>query len=367
MTSTKSPRDLKIIMVVGTRPNLVKAAPVYDALVQHKGVEVLIAHTGQHYDPNMDCDVARSLGLPSPTWQSSTSKIGYEGTRVWLRDIFRRCKPDAVIVIGDVDSTYHAAMAGRDASCAIIHVESGLRSGDTTMPEERNRIAVDKIAHLLLATEQSGVDNLQMEGVPGRIELVGSFTVDALVRQLPRADADTILREMKLQPRSYALATIHRQSNVDSLAALQRIVELLQTAIDESGLAVVWPIHPRTRKRIDEFSVRLPAGNLQLCEPVDYTRFIKLMKEAALILTDSGGIQEETTYLGIRCITFRDTTERPATILSGTNDLLPDLAPDSLRLLLKKNKKAKPVEFWDGKASQRAARCIIDFLAATTG
>jgi len=353
-------------MVVGTRPNLVKAAPVYDALAAEPGVCVRIAHTGQHYDPNMDSQVAKSLSLPEPAWKTSTHSSGFEETHRWLVGLFQSERPSAVIVIGDVNSTLHAANAAKEAGCTLVHVEAGLRSRDLTMPEERNRIAVDKIADLLLVSEPAGMENLRSEAVCGHSVLVGSCTVDALVRQLEKARHSTVLENLGLRPQSYILCTMHRPANADDREKLSQIVRLLIVAARHTRRQVVWPIHPRTLGRLHEYGIQIPAEHLMVIEPLDYSEFTRLMQEAALVLTDSGGIQEETTYLGVRCITFRDSTERPITIEKGTNDLLPTLDQAQLVMLLGSAKPGGPVEYWDGKAARRCARALMEFLRGHT-
>jgi len=354
-----------LAIVVGTRPNFVKAAALYDALCsrEFKAVKVSIAHTGQHYDKNLSQDLLDDLGLPPPTWQGVCAGDDHESTvnraKAWLLDLFNRIKPEAVIVIGDVDSTVAGAYAAKEAGIPLIHVEAGLRSGDLRMPEERNRIEVDRLSDLLLVSEPSGLRNLIAEGVKGTRKEVGSLTVDSCLKHAERES--NILEYLGLEHGRYVLSTMHRPSNVDMLESMADTLNIMDVAGKHLGVDVIWPMHPRTASRMLEYGPVLTDG-IRIVDPVCYTAFIHLEKHSALILTDSGGIQEEATALGVPCITWRENTERPITVSRGSNVLLtPGTSSDVIKAIDARRRMLVP-KMWDGKSADRAVEAIIKTL-----
>ncbi len=362
----------KVISVVGARPNFVKIAPVHRAFMQHRDVvEHKICHTGQHFDKKMSQIFFDELEMPVPDFNlgvgggshaQQTAKIMVEFEQVLLAE-----KPDLVIVPGDVNSTLAAALVAIKLHIPVAHVESGLRSFDRSMPEEINRILADEIADLLFVTEQSGLDNLKKEGKPeDKIIFTGNVMIDSLVHYLPKIEQSTILNEIGMVPQKYILATFHRPSNVDSDENLTEIVGLLsRLALD---YPIVFPVHPRTRNNLERLQL-LPklSSNVVLLDPIGYLQFLHLTKYAALVITDSGGIQEETTFLGVQCLTVRNNTERPSTVDLGTNQLLGQdygLVEKTAREVLAGNiKKGTIPPLWDGQAALRIVASVLKFLS----
>lgn len=354
-----------ILHVVGARPNFIKAAPVLRALAAKKGVRQTLVHTGQHYDVNMSDVFFRQLGMPAPDVSlgvgSGTHAAQTAAVLLGLEPVLLERKPDVVVVYGDVNSTMAAALAASKLHIPVAHVEAGLRSGDRAMPEELNRIITDAISDLLFTPSSDGDANLLKEGVARKkIRFVGNVMIDTLIRLLPAARRPA---EPKLVGR-YVLVTLHRPANTDEPAAL---ADLMRALIAIAKLApVVFPIHPRTRARLNDAGFKAPAdGSLRLIEPLGYLEFLALQKDAALVVTDSGGIQEETTYLGVPCLTIRTTTERPVTISAGTNKLVRDSAslPREAAAALKREKKSgRTPKLWDGKAGERVAAALLAWL-----
>ncbi|MGB9771708.1 MAG: non-hydrolyzing UDP-N-acetylglucosamine 2-epimerase [Candidatus Kapaibacteriota bacterium] len=364
-------KKVKVVSVVGARPNFMKVAPIHRMLIKHsEGVQHLICHTGQHYDYEMSRVFFEDLGLPKPdfylevgsgTHGEQTGKILIEFEKVCLQE-----QPDLVIVVGDVNSTIAATLAATKIGIKTAHIEAGLRSFDRTMPEEINRIATDSICDYLFVTEESGLRNLKREGhTDEQIFFVGNTMIDSLVYILPKIEASQILQNLSVEEKKFALMTLHRPSNVDDRLQLEEIIEVIEYICKK--LKLVLPLHPRTRKNIEIFGldVRLKKiENLILTEPLGYLDFIKLMKNSKFVITDSGGIQEETTYLGIPCITMRTTTERPITCEIGTNRLVP---PNKEKLIQTINLvlNSARVEYqipplWDGKAAERIVNIILN-------
>ena len=355
-----------ILHVVGARPNFIKAAPVLRALSGRKDVRQTLVHTGQHYDVNMSDVFFRQLGMPKPDVSlgvgSGTHAAQTAQVLLGLEPVLLERKPDIVVVYGDVNSTMAAALAAAKLRIPVAHVEAGLRSGDREMPEEINRIITDAISDLLFTPSQDGDANLAKEGVPRKkIRFVGNVMIDTLIRLLPAA-------KRPAEPRidgPYVLVTVHRPANTDDPRGL---ASLMRALISISKAApVVFPIHPRTRARLDKAGFKAPKdGRLMLVEPLGYLEFLALQRDAALVVTDSGGIQEETTYLGVPCLTVRTTTERPVTVTAGTNRLVRDYArlPREAAAALKRARKpAKPPKLWDGKAGERVAGGLLSWLA----
>ncbi len=353
-----------ILHVVGARPNFMKVAPVMHALSERAGVEQALIHTGQHYDLNMSDVFFQQLGIPEPTVNlevgSGTHAVQTAQIMIHVEPVLLRYKPDLVLVYGDINSTVAAALVCAKLGIRVGHVEAGLRSGDRTMPEEINRLVTDQLADVLFTPSADGNENLMREGIPSaRVYFVGNVMIDTLVRLLPLAPAHFPAN----MPERFALVTLHRPSNVDSLAMLGAIMGTLSAVSRE--IPVVFPVHPRTRARMADLPIALPE-QLHLLNPVGYLEFLALQQRAALVITDSGGIQEETTYLGVPCLTVRENTERPVTISCGTNRLV---GQDMTRLraeigiiLNGQRPQGQLPPLWDGKASQR----IADIIAAQT-
>jgi UDP-N-acetylglucosamine 2-epimerase (non-hydrolysing) len=344
-----------ILHVVGARPNFVKAAPVLRA-IRKRGLRQTLVHTGQHYDRNMSDVFFTQLEIPEPdvnlgvgsgTHASQTAEI-----MRCFEPVVLESKPDMVLVYGDVNSTVAAALVCSKLLIPVGHVEAGLRSFDRTMPEEINRIVTDRLADILFTPSEDGDANLLHEGVPKeRIHLVGNVMIDSLIQLLPAA------RKLPKNgfPDRFALVTLHRPSNVDDSDSLRAILKSLMKMGKE--LSIVFPVHPRTRQRIAEFGI--DTQNLKLLDPIPYIEFLSLQSRATVVITDSGGIQEETTYLGVPCLTLRRNTERPITVTIGTNILVGDdresLAAEMVKIMEGKQKKGIRPPLWDGYAGDRIA------------
>jgi UDP-N-acetylglucosamine 2-epimerase (non-hydrolysing) len=344
--------------IVGARPNFMKMAAVHRPLAGR--LEQLVVHTGQHYDWRMSGIFFDELGVPAPDVNldvgSGTHAAQTAEVMVRLETLLLERRPQMVIVYGDVNSTLAATLVCSKMGIAVAHVEAGLRSRDRTMPEEINRLVTDALADLLFTPSEDGNVNLAAEGVPsGRVYLVGNVMIDTLVRLLPRTDPDRVRESLGIGER-FALVTLHRPSNVDDVTTLAPI--LLVLADLAASCEVVFPVHPRTRARLQESSLPLPAA-VHLVEPLGYLDFLSLQRVAAMVITDSGGIQEESTYLGVPCLTVRDNTERPVTISHGTNQLVgrnPErLRTEAERLLAHRPERKGPPPLWDGHAGDRIA------------
>jgi UDP-N-acetylglucosamine 2-epimerase (non-hydrolysing) len=351
-----------------------KVAPLHRAFVRTGTITSRIVHTGQHYDARMSDIFFRQLEMPEPdvylgigsgSHAQQTARVMTAFEEVLLQE-----KPDLVLVVGDVNSTLACSLVAAKCHVPVAHVEAGLRSGDRTMPEEINRIVTDSISDYLFVTEQSGLDNLYQEGVPPeKVFFVGNVMIDALVQFRARAAQTTVLDDLKVQPRSYVLMTMHRPSNVDREDGLRRVFETVQALTERHK--VVFPLHPRTRQRLNDFGFGSTLEAMQrvvLTEPLGYLEFLRLMENAAAVVTDSGGIQEETTYLGVPCITLRENTERPVTVDLGTNELM---ALDPRRIARRvsevtsnASRKARQIPpLWDGRAAERIAEALLTLHA----
>jgi UDP-N-acetylglucosamine 2-epimerase (non-hydrolysing) len=357
---------MKIVLVVGARPNFMKIAPLMWEMQGRAGLETFLVHTGQHYDERMSKLFFEQLHIPKPDIDlgvGSGSHV-YQTSEVLKRfePIVLEQKPDCVLVVGDVNSTLSCALTAVKLGVPVAHVEAGLRSFDRTMPEEINRLMTDVISRWLFVTEKNGIENLRREGIPEeRIFLVGNVMIDTLLACRERAEESTILGQWSLEDRPYAVLTLHRPSNVDDPAVFARLFGAITRLQQE--LPIVFPVHPRTRKVLGESGAgRLP--NLILTEPLGYLDFMKLLGHARLVLTDSGGIQEETTVLAVPCLTLRNNTERPITVEQGTNRLV-GLDPErivqaGLEVLNRPDPVGRVPELWDGKAAGR----IVDILTS---
>ncbi|MDE2041023.1 MAG: UDP-N-acetylglucosamine 2-epimerase (non-hydrolyzing) [Patescibacteria group bacterium] len=351
-------RPLKILNIVGARPNFMKMAALYAAYRKHpQEIIPILVNTRQHADPKMSDVFLKSLDLPQPEYDAIID----------IESVIKKETPDIVLVVGDVNSTLAGAKAAQKCGVPVAHVESGLRSGDQTMPEERNRIAVDKISQWLFVTEQSGMDNLKKEGLDtSHAHLVGNVMIDTLIRMMPQIDASPAYQTISDPKLKYAVMTMHRPANVDTKNGLKSIFEVIHI-VAKNNLLVVFPIHPRTlnnveaepelKKQLEQTKNLIPSG------PMPYIDFMNVVKHATVVLTDSGGIQEEAAYLKKPTITLRDSTERPSTVDCGANHIcslskLPLIEKTLKEILADSNIKIADVPFNDGQAADR----IVDIL-----
>lgn len=352
---------MRVVHVVGARPNLMKLAPVHRALANLRAIEQVVVHTGQHYDFNMSDVFFQQLGTSAPdiNLQVGSASHAKQTAEVMVRfeQVVLEQRPDLVLVYGDVNSTVAAALVCAKLAVPVGHVEAGLRSFDRSMPEELNRLVTDQLADLLFTPSEDGNRNLHHEGIPeGKIHLVGNVMIDTLVRMLPvcQAHAPADL------PPCFALVTLHRPSNVDDLAWLKSLLQTLEHM--SSDLTILFPVHPRTKQRMNDIGLNGASSQLRLMEPQPYLSFLALQQRAAVVITDSGGIQEETTYLQVPCLTVRENTERPITVDLGTNILV---GRDSERMrselemiLAGQRKRGQIPPLWDGHAAERIAEVI---------
>ena len=353
---------MKILHIVGARPNFMKAAPVFNALAEYSEATQLIVHTGQHYDVKMSDVFFHELGIPAP---DINLQVGSGSHAVQTAEIMRRFepvvleqKPDWVLVYGDVNSTVAAALVCAKLGTRVGHVEAGLRSFDRSMPEEINRLVTDQLSDLLFTPSEDGDRNLAREGIaPEKVCFVGNVMIDSLIRMLPRVE-EYALKDL---PPRYVLVTLHRPANVDDLDWLKDMF----AALSEIGkeFPVIFPVHPRTQERLRAAGLGESNGSLKLMAPVSYLTFLGLQRGAALVITDSGGIQEETTFLRVPCLTVRDNTERPITVDLGTNQLVgrnvAAVTEASKKTLGGQAKSGEIPPLWDGQASQRIAKILM--------
>ena len=354
-------------LIAAARPNFMKVAPLYKALAAESSwCKVRLVHTGQHYDANMSDAFLRDLGLPEPDAHlgigggSHAQQTG--GVMIAYEEECLRAHPDWVVVVGDVNSTIACTLAAKKLGIKVAHLEAGLRSGDRSMPEELNRIATDALADLLWTPSADGDENLKREGVPPeRIEMVGNIMIDSLEMMRTHIESRRHARALGLERGKFGVVTLHRPSNVDDAAQLAKMV---QVVIDAAArLPVVFPVHPRTKKMLEATGLmkRLAdAPGVRATEPLGYTDFMSLVFDCRYVLTDSGGIQEETTYLGIPCLTLRENTERPVTVKQGTNRLVraETVQPQLQTLLSGQWSKGSVPPLWDGKTAGRVARSL---------
>ncbi|MFH0799364.1 MAG: UDP-N-acetylglucosamine 2-epimerase (non-hydrolyzing) [Pseudomonadota bacterium] len=362
-------RASRISHVIGARPNFMKAAPTYAALARLHLPQRLI-HTGQHYDRSMSDVFFKELSIPVPDINLEVGSASHAAQTAQimtrLEGEFVESRPDLVLVYGDVNSTLAAALVCAKLNIPFGHVEAGLRSFDRTMPEEVNRVVTDQLAELLFTPSQDGDDNLLREGVDAaRIHRVGNVMIDTLVRHLPMAESGGYGSSQGLKKGGYVLVTMHRPSNVDDSAILRGLLDSLFAIA--RGCPVVFPVHPRTRARIEGLAIeQTDQTRIRFIEPVGYLDFLNLQLNAAAVITDSGGIQEETTYLGIPCMTVRENTERPTTVTVGTNMLVgADIArlKDEVGRALRGGwKKGAIPPLWDGGAGERIAKIVAEWL-----
>jgi UDP-N-acetylglucosamine 2-epimerase (non-hydrolysing) len=359
----------KILICVGTRPNLIKITQFDKLLKKHQGIEYRLLHTGQHYDYNMNSIFFEQLGIREPDLFLNIS----QGTQIEVigqilvgaEKYMKEYKPDLVIVPGDVNSTFACGFVARYLGISLAHLESGLRSFDITMPEENNRRLVDCISDYYFITEPSGIENLKKENVPDKnLFYVGNTMIDTLVHSMTEIDKSKVLDQFGLQAKNYFVFTFHRPANVDTEPELTKLVQIISEM--SKKMPVVFPAHPRTRKRISEFNLDkyCQNENIKFSDPLGYFEFMKLVKDSKAVITDSGGIQEETTFLGVPCLTIRQNTERPVTITMGTNVLLDlniDLVMQQVESILNNRfKKGQIPDLWDGKATERIVDIIVN-------
>lgn len=362
-------QDRKIMLVAGARPNFMKIAPVHRAL-REAGIEPILLHTGQHYDAEMSKLFFEQLGIPEP---DINLEVGSASHSVQTAEIMRRFEPVAterrprlVVVVGDVNSTAACSLVAKKLEgVGVAHVEAGLRSFDRSMPEEINRLVTDSLSDLLFTSERSGDRNLEKEGVPqSRVHFVGNVMIDTLRAHLPAARQTDAVAFHKVEPRSYALMTLHRPANVDSAEVLSPMLDAIAEISQQ--LPILFPVHPRTRPAFELWQrKRTQPDQIRPLPPIGYLQFLHLMSEAKCVLTDSGGIQEETTVLGIPCLTLRENTERPATVEQGTNTLVGNdpatIRREALKILRGSAKSGSIPEGWDGHAAERIAKVIAQW------
>lgn len=335
-----------------------KMAPLIAELRKDSEFEQLLVHTGQHYDEQMSAAFFRDLGMPDPDVNLAAGSGSHAVQTAEVMKAFEPVvlehRPDMVIVVGDVNSTLACTLVAAKLGVPVAHVEAGLRSRDRAMPEEINRIVTDQLAEVLLTPSRDGDENLRREGIPDeRIAFVGNIMIDTLHQQLGRARQLGVAEQLGLQRGEYTLVTLHRPSNVDNGEQLRQI---LAAVADLAGRgAIVFPIHPRTRKNVEQFGLQSLLAEIKVVEPLGYPQMLGLMDAASLVLTDSGGIQEETTALGVPCLTLRSSTERPITITQGTNTLVPDRSTASILAAAEASiaKRGRVPEFWDGATAAR--------------
>jgi UDP-N-acetylglucosamine 2-epimerase (non-hydrolysing) len=394
--------EIKVLSVVGARPNFMKIAPFIRAISKHNdspqatvSIEHILVHTGQHYDYQMSQAFFQDLEIPRPDYHldvgSGSHAVQTGKVMIALEKVLLEERPWLVVVVGDVNSTLAAAICAVKLHILVAHIESGLRSFDRAMPEEINRLLTDAISDYLFTPSPDADENLLREGIPReKIFLVGDIMVDSLLHNRSRAEKSTIVRELGLLDGSgnkispYALLTLHRPSNVDSEVVLSGIVQALTEVAN--SLPVIFPVHPRTRGRLQEFGLAhhfkllkrdesragsIDRGGIYLLEPLGYLDFLKLEMNASLVLTDSGGIQEEATVLDVPCLTLRNTTERPVTITHGTNTLVWNdsrlIIEETRRILAGKGKKGSSPELWDGRTAERIVGVLVDRAAKRSG
>jgi UDP-N-acetylglucosamine 2-epimerase (non-hydrolysing) len=357
-----------IYLVAGARPNFIKLAPLVWTLNTRQQVPFQIVHTGQHYDHAMSQAFFDVLAIPEPdvNLEVGSGTQSLQTARILERfdGLLQERPPAAVVVFGDVNSTLACSLAAAKRLIPVVHVEAGLRSFDRSMPEEINRLVTDSLSDLLLVSENSGLLNLQHEGVPAeKVRLVGNIMIDSLVQMLPKALERQAAAHFGLGPENYALLTLHRPSNVDDPATLSRLLHLFADL--SAQLPIIFPVHPRTEKQLESLGFSPPPG-FRMIAPVDYLDSLCLQKQARLVLTDSGGIQEETSCLGVPCLTLRQNTERPVTVELGTSTIVGN-DPSRIRetfeqVLAGRYKLGQPIPLWDGHTAGRVADCLKELL-----
>jgi len=359
-----------IVHVVGARPNYMKIAPLMDALTKVPGIRQILVNTGQHYDEAMSKGFLRELSLPRPDRDlevgSGSHAVQTAKVMMGFEEVCLAEKPDLVVVVGDVNSTMAATLVAAKLLIPVAHVEAGLRSGDRAMPEEINRLVTDRLADLLLTPSSDGDEHLKAEGVPPeKIVLVGNIMIDTLMRHLPIATLDRLRPRLDVKERSYAVLTLHRPSNVDHAETFKGILEAVHEIARD--MPIVFPVHPRTRERVREFGLERYFEGVTLTEPLGYVDFLSLSSHARLVLSDSGGLQEESTALGIPCLTLRENTERPATVTHGTNRVVGTkpaniMAGYRAAMAMTQADLDRRPPLWDGHTAERIAVVLQKYL-----
>ncbi|VAX34862.1 UDP-N-acetylglucosamine 2-epimerase [hydrothermal vent metagenome] len=362
---------MKIISVVGARPNFMKIAPIVEHIKKKRSFQHILVHTGQHYDRKMSKSFFDDLGIPKPDIDlgvgSSTHANQTAQVMVKFEEILFAHQPDLVLVVGDVNSTMACSIVASKLNIPVAHVEAGLRSFDRTMPEEINRLITDSISNILFTTCRDADRNLKKEGVPAKkIFFVGNVMIDTLIKNKKKTASSTVLKTMGLKKQEYVLVTLHRPSNVDNVQSLNNLMDIFANL--QKRTKIIFPVHPRTRKQLIEFGCLEKAKalpNLTFTDPLGYLDFLKLMLNCKMVLTDSGGIQEETSFLKIPCLTLRENTERPITTTLGTNYLVGmkknKIIKIANQILDGKYKKGKAIPYWDGKAAQRIVNVLLQY------
>jgi UDP-N-acetylglucosamine 2-epimerase (non-hydrolysing) len=360
---------MQILHVVGARPNFMKVAPIMRA-IDRLGLEQSLVHTGQHYDDALSDQFFSDLEIPRPNLNLGVGS-GSHGVQtgrmlIALEPVLKRLNPDWLFTVGDVNSTLAAALVAAKLRIPLAHVEAGLRSGDRDMPEEINRVVTDALGDILFTTERAANENLHAEGVdPGRVRFVGNVMIDTLDRFRPRAAERAVHEAMGLEAGEYLLATLHRPENVDDPARLKQLLDALVATSSACRLPLVLPLHPRTARNIRGFGLDQILRALIVLTPLGYLDFLCLLDHAAAVLTDSGGVQEETTVLGVPCLTLRTSTDRPVTLTHGTSQLFHshlDGLPEAVRGRLDEGRRPCRPPLWDGRAAERIAAAIAHEL-----
>ncbi|HUP71341.1 MAG TPA: UDP-N-acetylglucosamine 2-epimerase (non-hydrolyzing) [Acidimicrobiales bacterium] len=352
---------MRVVCVAGARPNFMKVKPVMAAL-ESRGAEVVFVHTGQHYDTAMSEVFLTELGIRAPDHSlgvgSGTHAEQTGRVMAAFEPLCSEVAPDVVVVVGDVNSTMACALVAAKAGCLVAHVEAGLRSRDWAMPEEVNRVVTDRVSDFLLAPSPDAVENLVAEGYrDDQIHLVGNVMVDSLLANLERARARPVLGSLGLSPGGYGVVTLHRPANVDDPSMLKGLLSALSAVAEQCPL--VFPVHPRTRAQLEG---QVMSPSLRLVDPVGYLDFVELEADARLVLTDSGGVQEETTVLGVPCLTLRESTERPITVTHGTNVVVgldPERIVAEATRVLRDGVEPRCPPLWDGRAGERIASVLL--------
>jgi len=358
----------RILNIVGARPNFMKIAPIHTQMQQTDSIEPILIHTGQHYDERMSTFFFDDLGMPKPdaflgvgsgSHAEQTARVMVE-----FEKVCQKYNPDLVLVVGDVNSTMACSITAKKLWIPVAHVEAGLRSFDREMPEEINRLATDAISDILFVSERNGEINLKNEGGdPDKMHYVGNVMIDSLIHFMEKAEQSTVLKDQNLQENGFVLVTLHRPSNVDNAEQFAKILDAFDTISKE--IPIVFPIHPRAQKNLETFGLAEKAAamnNLLLLPPLGYLDFIQLEKKCRFVITDSGGLQEETTYLGKPCLTVRENTERPITVQIGTNEIvgsdMEKLTRYARKILAGDWKKGDIPKYWDGKTAERIVKIL---------